>query len=66
VVERRDLGSREVRVKVGRSRLRSMCMVDVCKMYLRTFVVWQANVADYSRIKLKLNRVAEYSWSQKA
>lgn len=46
VVERRDLDSREVRVKVGRSRLRSMCMVDVYKMYLRTFAVGYADVAN--------------------
>jgi len=45
-VERRDLDSREVRVKVGRSRLRSMCMVDVYKMYLRTFAVGYADVAN--------------------
>ena len=45
-MERRGLGSREVKVRVGRSRLRIMCMVDVCKMYLRTFVVGKADVAD--------------------
>ena len=45
-MERNDLGSREVRVRVGRSRLRVMCMVDVCKMYLRTFVVGKAGNAD--------------------
>ena len=35
VVERNDLGLREERVRVERSRLRVMCMVVVCKMYLR-------------------------------
>jgi hypothetical protein len=39
VVERRDLGLREVRARVGRSRLRVMCSVNVCKMYLRAFTV---------------------------
>jgi hypothetical protein len=38
-VEIHDLGSREVRARVGRSRLRVMFMVDMCKMYLDTFVV---------------------------
>lgn len=42
-MERNDLGSREVRARVGRSRLRVMCSVNVCKMYLRTFVVGQAD-----------------------
>jgi hypothetical protein len=42
-VERRDQGSREVRARVGRSRLRVMCMVVLCKMYLRTLVVGQAD-----------------------
>jgi hypothetical protein len=45
-VERRDLGLREVRVRVGRSRLRVMCMVILCKMYLSIFVVGQADSAD--------------------
>jgi hypothetical protein len=38
-VERRDLGSREVKVRVGRSRLRVLWTVVLCKMYLRTFAV---------------------------
>lgn len=34
-MERNDLGLREERVRVERSRLRVMCMVVMCKMYLR-------------------------------
>ena len=60
MVERRDLGSREVRVKVGRSRLRSMCMVVLCKMYLRTFVVAKADFAD-EVLTARLNTLKEYS-----
>lgn len=46
---KRDPGSRVGRERVGRSRLRVVCMVMVmvmCKMYSRTFAVEQADITD--------------------
>jgi len=59
-VERRGLGSREVKVRVGRSRLRIMCMVVMCKMYLRTFVVGRAGNAD-EVLTAKLDTLGRYT-----
>ena len=52
-MERNDLGSREVRVREGRSRLRVMCTVVMCKMYLRAFADGLADIANYGWLTLQ-------------
>jgi len=67
VAERNDLDLREVKERVGRSRLRFICTVVMCKMYLRAFADELADIANYGWLKLQPHSdgpVSKYSRRQ--